>query len=462
MSNVPAAGPLLRVATLGCRVNQYETELARQALVDAGYHEAAPGQSADLCLLNTCTVTAEGDAKGRQLIRQLAARNPGSKLVVMGCYATRAPVEIAALPGVTEVLADKRELPDLLMRLGAGQMPTGLRDFSRRQRAYVKVQDGCLLRCSYCVIPLVRPEMSSRPADEILAEVRRLVASGHGEVVLTGIHLGHYGVDQNAGRPKSSWVRLSHLVERLANLPGDFRVRLSSIEGTEVTRELLAVMARYPERVCPHLHVALQSGSDGVLRRMKRRWGAKRLVDRCRLVKETLDHPALTTDVIVGFPGETDEEFAETCQVVEEIGFSKLHVFPFSARPETPAAHMVNQVAPQVRARRIAELTALGDRLQARYYRSLLGRSLRVLVEGEVPDRPGWVQGTACRFAPVQLPGAATLKRRLVEVVATELCNGVLRTPDVPQNSREKVLSKISARPANTLAVELADTKTCP
>lgn len=426
MSNVPAAAPLLRVATLGCRVNQYETELARQALVDAGYHEAAPGQSADLCLLNTCTVTAEGDAKGRQLIRQLAARNPGSKLVVMGCYATRAPAEILALPGVTEVLADKRELPDLLMRFGASQMPTGLRDFPRRQRAYVKVQDGCLLRCSYCVIPLVRPQMSSRPADEVVAEVRRLVASGHGEVVLTGIHLGHYGVDQNAGRPKSSWVRLSHLVDRLANLPGDFRIRLSSIEGTEVTRELLAVMARHPERVCPHLHVALQSGSDGVLRRMKRRWGAKRLVDRCRLVKETLDRPALTTDVIVGFPGETDEEFAETCQVVEEIGFSKLHVFPFSARPETPAAQMTDPVAPEVRARRIAELTALGDRLQTDYYRSLLGRSLRVLVEGEVADRPGLVQGTACRFAPVQFPGVATLKRRLVDVVASELCGGVL------------------------------------
>lgn len=420
------AEPLLRVATLGCRVNQYESELARQTLVDAGYRDAATGQAADVCLVNTCTVTAEGDAKGRQLIRQLAARNPGSRLVVMGCYATRAPAEVAALPGVSEVLTDKRELPDLLMRLGAGRAPTGLREFPNRQRAYVKVQDGCLLRCSYCIIPLVRPQMSSRLADEIVAEVQRLVAHGHGEVVLTGIHLGHYGVDRNVGLPKSRWTRLSHLVERLAALPGDFRIRLSSIEGTEVTRELLAVMAAHPERVCPHLHVAMQSGSDGVLRRMKRRWGAKRLIDRCLLAQRTLDHPALTTDLIVGFPGETDAEFEETCRAVRQVGFSKLHVFPFSARPGTPAAEMPGQVRAEVRSRRIAELTALGGEMQAEYHRSLLGRPLRVLVEGAVEGQPGYVQGTACRFVTVQLPGTIAWKRTLVDVTTTGCRDGLL------------------------------------
>lgn len=421
------SGPRLRVATLGCRVNQYETELARQALVGAGYSDAAPGESADVCLVNTCTVTAEGDAKGRQLIRQFAARNPGSRLIVMGCYAARAPEEISRLPGVTEVLADKRELPDLLMRLGASSVPTGLCEFPGRQRAYVKVQDGCLLRCSYCIIPLVRPNFSSRPWQDIVAEVRQLIDRGHGEVVLTGIHLGHYGVDSNAGKPKGQWLRLSHLVERLCDLPGDFRLRLSSIEGPEVTRELLAVMAARPERICPHLHVAVQSGSDAVLRRMRRRWGAKRLVDRCLLARETLDHPALTTDLIVGFPGETEADFEQTCEVVRQIGFSKLHVFPFSPRPGTAAAEMSDQIPANVRNRRMETLLALGTDLQQAYYRSLLGRRLRVLVEGAVEGRPGVAQGMACRFAPVQFPGTAALRRRLVTVLPRELADGMLR-----------------------------------
>lgn len=447
MSNAVTNAPLLRVATLGCRVNQYETELARQTLVGAGYRDAAPGESADVCLVNTCTVTAEGDAKGRQLIRQLAARNPGARLVVMGCYAARAPEEAAALPGVSEILTDKRELPDWLLRMGATQVPTGLREFPNRQRAYVKVQDGCLLRCSYCIIPHVRPQMASRPLEDVVAEVRRLTDHGHGEVVLTGIHLGHYGVDRNVGLPKSQWVRLSHLVRRIVELPGSFRVRLSSIEGTEVTRELLSAMADNPYRVCPHLHVAMQSGSDRVLRRMKRRWGAKRLIDRCLMVRETLDHPALTTDLIVGFPGETDADFEETCQAVRRIGFSRLHIFPFSARPGTPAAELPDRVPPHVRAMRIAELTRLGERLQAEYQGSLVGRPLRVLVEGQADGRPGYVQGTACRFAPVQLPGTVALRRRLVDAVPEAYCDGML------QAGWQEMSPKNPPGPANSMPV---------
>lgn len=424
--------PTLRTVTLGCRVNQYETEFVRQGLQRAGYCDAADGETADLCVVNTCTVTHEGDAKSRQTIRQLAKRNPSAKIVVMGCYATRAPDEVAALPGVAEVVTDKRELPDLLQRHGVVDVPTGIDCFPSRQRAYVKVQDGCILSCTFCIIPSVRPGLRSRPVEHIVDEVRRLVDHGHREIVLTGIHLGHYGVDLNQRRPKSQWLRLSHLLEHLVSLDGDFRVRLSSIEATEVTRELIGVMAAHPERICPHLHVSMQSGSETVLARMRRRWGAKRFFDRCRLVQSSLDQPALTTDVIVGFPGETDAEFAETLAMCEAVGFSKIHIFPFSPRRGTPAAAMPQQVPAEVKQRRVDELQRLADRLRDRYYASLRGQRLRVLVEGRLPDRPGVVAGTACRYAVVELPeqtpsGLVLARSTLVDVEAGEVVDGRIR-----------------------------------
>jgi threonylcarbamoyladenosine tRNA methylthiotransferase MtaB len=416
--HAPQTGPRLRTVTLGCKVNQYETEFVRQALTGIGYQDAAPNQHADLCLVNTCTVTHEGDSKSRQTIRQLAARNPGTRIIVIGCYATRAPDEVAALPGVAEVITDKRELPDLLGRFGIVDIPTGISTYANRQRAYVKVQDGCLLRCSFCIIPQVRPHFASRPVEHILDEVQRLVASGYREMILTGIHLGHYGIEWNRGRPKHAWIRLADLVHRIAELPGDFRVRLSSIEATEVTRELISVMAAYPEKVCPHLHVSLQSGSDEILRRMHRRWCSKRIVDRCQLVKDSLDRPALTTDVIVGFPGETDADFAATLQVVREIGFFKIHQFPFSPRRGTPAAEMPDQVPPPVKAARLERLTALETQLRDRYYESLRGTRLRVLIESPLPNHPSHMLGTACRYAPVELPGTVAMRKQFADVTA--------------------------------------------
>src|SRR6476646_716552 len=209
----------LRTVTLGCKVNQYEPEFVRQALNGIGYRDAAKDESADLCIVNTCTVTHEGDAKSRQTIRQLAARNPGTRIVVMGCYAARSPDEIAALPGVAEVVTDKRELPDLLGRFSVVDLPTGISTYANRQRAYVKVQDGCLLRCSFCIISQVRPHFASRPLRHILDEVPRLQENGYREFILTGIHLGHYGVEWNRDRPKREWLRLADLVRQIAELP---------------------------------------------------------------------------------------------------------------------------------------------------------------------------------------------------------------------------------------------------
>jgi threonylcarbamoyladenosine tRNA methylthiotransferase MtaB len=417
----------LRTVTLGCKVNQYETQFVREGLIGIGYEDAIEHETADLCIVNTCTVTSEGDSKSRQTIRRLARDNPAAKIVVMGCYATRAPEEVARLPNVTEVVTDKRELPDLLGRFGVTDVPTGISSFGRRHRAYVKVQDGCLLRCSFCIIPHVRPQVTSRPVAHILEEVRRLVDNGYREVVLTGIHLGHYGVEGNRHMPKSEWTRLSHLVDQIGRLPGDFRVRLSSIEATEVTRELIEAMADHGDKVCPHLHISMQSGSDSVLRRMRRRWGSRRYIDRCELVKERLDQPAITTDIIVGFPGETDAEFADTIATSRVVGFSKIHIFPFSARRGTPAATMPDQVPAKIRDERCRELADVELKLRDDYFQSLRGRRLRVMVESKSEAAGGvegqWI-GTSCRYAPVELAAKTSDVGRLVDCTAGQFEGG--------------------------------------
>lgn len=414
----------LRVATLGCKVNQYETELVRQGLQRVGYTDCDSSEAADVCIVNTCTVTSEGDSKSRQVVRRLNRQNPDAKIVVMGCYATRAPEEVAELPGVTEVVTDKRELPDLMSRFGVIDVPTGLDGFSGRHRAYVKVQDGCLLRCSYCIIPHVRPKLTSRPHQHIIDEVSRLTEAGHREVVLTGIHLGHYGVDWNRNKPKEEWIRLAHLLRDLCELPGNFRIRLSSIEATEVTRELISVMRDHAHRIVPHLHLCLQSGSDSVLRRMRRRWGTRMFLDRCQLLKESLDRPAITTDIIAGFPGETEEEFEQTLMTCKKAGFSKIHAFPFSPRRGTPAADMPDQIAKHIRSERVKRLTTLETELRSQYFQQLVGSKLELLVESSrdlvAMDRPllhsdnpsnnlagtptdRLLRGTTCRYAPGEL-----------------------------------------------------------
>ncbi len=410
--------PRLKTYTLGCKVNQYETEYVRQGLLGIGYADALPAEPADLCVVNTCTVTQEGDSKSRQAIRRLARENPHARIVVMGCYATRAPQELAALPGVAEVVTDKRELPDLLGRFGVIDVPDGISRFGSRQRAYLKVQDGCLLRCSYCIIPSVRPHVLSRPLDSIRDELLRLLDNGYREFVLTGVHLGHYGVEQNRGKPKSQWIRLSRLVRTLAEVKGDFRIRLSSIEATEVTRELVDTAAEFADKVCPHFHICLQSGSDAVLRRMRRRWSVKMFLDRCRFVQERLAFPALTTDVIVGFPGETVQDFQATCEVVERIGFSKIHIFPFSPRRGTPAADMPDQVSKSEKGERLQQLAQLEDRLRRDYFQRLVGRSLRVLIESPTAETGRFI-GTSCRYAPVVLPAGDADLGQLVDCVPT-------------------------------------------
>lgn len=445
---------LLKTVTLGCKVNQYETEFLREGLARLGYHEASEDEPADLCVVNTCTVTAESDRKSRKTIRHLAKANPDSQIIVMGCYATRRPDEAAALPGVVEVLTDKRDLPELLARMGLVDPLDGISSFGHRHRAYVKIQDGCHMNCSYCIIPKARPVLMSRRPTEVLDEIARLVENQYREIVLTGIHLGHYGVDLKgqgtlgdcpdfpAGKMGLSPSRtdLARLVRKIADLDGEFRIRISSIEAAEATPELLDVMARHPQRICPHLHLSMQSGCDTVLQRMRRRYTAGEFIDRCRRVTDSLDNPALTTDIIVGFPGETEAEFDQTCRTVETIGFSKIHIFRFSPREGTPAATMPKQVPGNIQRERHDRLAAIARPLREKFFQSLLGRRLQVLVESETgeltgnnaddlvklagasrthPTKPSTgLLGTSARYAPVRLSPDAGKLGDLVEVTA--------------------------------------------
>ncbi|WP_298859096.1 tRNA (N(6)-L-threonylcarbamoyladenosine(37)-C(2))-methylthiotransferase MtaB [uncultured Gimesia sp.] len=399
------ANKTCQLVTLGCKVNQYETQLVKEALEKNGYREASETETADLCVVNTCTVTATGDSKGRKLIRQLSKNNPGTKILVMGCYATRDPKAVSELPDVFEVITDKRELPDVLERHGIVDMPTGISKFEGRKRAYVKVQDGCILRCTYCIIPQVRPGLQSRSPEDIEEEVRRLVGNGYKEIVLTGIHVGHYGVDTTRGKSGKAPFRLWHLFRKLDQIPGDWRMRLSSVETAEINHDFISAAADC-EHLCPQFHPSLQSGSDTVLRRMKRRYHISRFLEKLQMMRERLNHPSFTTDVIVGFPGETDEEFEQTKQACRDAAFMKIHVFPFSARKGTPAATYENQVSPEIRQDRCQQLADLERNLAQNFYQTLIDRELQVLIEREEEDHPGWVRGTDRWYAPVICRGS--------------------------------------------------------
>jgi len=423
-----------RLVTLGCKVNQYETQLVKETLLKNGFREAAENESADLCVVNTCTVTGEADSKGRQLIRRLAKKNPGTRTVVMGCYATREPEVLKVLPSVFEIVTDKRELPDVFDRMGIVDMPRGISDFDGRRRAYVKVQDGCILNCTYCIIPSVRPGLQSRSADDIADEVWRLIDNGYREIVLSGIHVGHYGVETTRGKSGLPPFRLWHLFERLDAIPGDWRMRLSSIEAVEVNDDFINAAADC-EHLCPQFHPALQSGSETVLRRMKRRYSVRKFLDKLQRMREVLDNPAFTTDVIVGFPGETDAEFEETLDVCRQAEFMKIHVFPFSARKGTPAATFPDQIDPKVRKERVRILGELERDLAEEYYRSLVGANLEVLVERESQDCEGQVRGTDRRYAPVEFPGSAVDVGNFVTVRGEEARRHGLLATRVPVES---------------------------
>lgn len=374
--------------TYGCKANQYDTQVLREALLRRGLE--ASDAEADLVVINTCTVTAEAGRKAKKLVRRLHREQPEARIAVTGCLAESEPEILRELPGVDWVLGNgeaKRPI-NFLRELGHEVspeelgIPAGITEFSGHTRAFLKIQDGCDQACAFCIIPKVRGKSRSRPIPELCAEVERLVSAGHVEIVLCGIHIGHWGRDLG--------LSLADLVGALSALepraPGGeaipFRLRLSSIEATEVDDPLLELMAERPDRIAPHLHMPMQSGSDEVLRRMNRWYDRAEYMRACDRIRSALDRPAFTADILVGFPGETEEHFQETLAAASHAGFARVHAFPFSARPGTAAWDLPDPVDISVIRDRRARLSERAAEIGAAYRDSLQGALETVVLEG--------------------------------------------------------------------------------
>ncbi|MFA6092080.1 MAG: MiaB/RimO family radical SAM methylthiotransferase [Elusimicrobiota bacterium] len=366
--------------TFGCRVNQYETESLRARLLSGGVHSESPDyESAEVCILNTCTVTGEADKDALLLLRRISRRNPSARIVVTGCLATRAAEQVLQAAPAAQVVgnARKEELPALL-GLSAQGCPAGSAGIERnRSRAVIKVQDGCDMKCSYCIVPSVRPVLSSRAFPEVAAEVRALLAQGIQEIVLCGVRLGRCEMEGGKG--------LLGLLSGLCALEGDFRIRLSSLEISDIGDAFLDGYAALGERVCPSFHLPLQSGSDSVLSRMNRCYRTAHFRARMQALRERLPGVAVFTDILCGFPGETDEEAAQTQAFIRELRFAGLHVFRFSARPGTPAADLPGRLNPPLLRERAESLRALDGELRAAFAAEAVGSFRRVLVEERSP-----------------------------------------------------------------------------
>jgi len=377
--------PTVAFKTLGCKLNQYETEAVRAGVEDAGFCSVPFDGPADFYVVNTCTVTHRSDYKSRQLVRRVCRERPGARVVVTGCYADLAPEVFAPLgPNVTVVPnSDKERIPALIAgEAGAPDAAPGRRvtRFANKTRLFLKVQDGCDHACAYCVVVAARGPSRSRPAREVVADVRDAVSVGVKEVVLVGVDLGSYGRD---GRRS-----LATLLAELSALPGEFRLRLSSVDASDFEPALVREVAA-GGRVCPHVHLPLQSADDGVLRRMRRRYRAADYRRLCLELLERVGDVAIGADVIAGLPGEDVAAFKKTLALVEEIPFAYLHVFPYSPRPGTDAAAMADRAPPDERERRAALLRELAAAKRRSYERRFAGAVRAALVEERRDGRGG-------------------------------------------------------------------------
>ena len=424
--------------TLGCRLNQAESDSMAEELTGRGFEMAGDGESPDVVVVNTCTVTREATKASRMAIRRAVKKHPGAKVVVAGCYAVSDPEEVEAIPGVS-LLVGNDEKDSFAEALGAAPATRPLLQIGGlsttpvapyRVRANLKVQTGCDEWCSFCIIPTTRGPLRSYDDDSLVAQARARVESGARELVLTGVHLGKYTYD--SGGDERSLIRL---FERLLDIDGVWRLRLSSILSRHLTDEVLGFMAAEP-RVCRYLHVPLQSGDDGILAAMNRPYRIDAYMDAIGRTKAALPDVALATDIIVGFPGESDEAFEATMDVVRTVGFSKLHVFRYSARENTAAAAMSDEVHPQVKKERSKRLIDLGNEIRARFLASHLDRPLEVLVEDErVADGESVCSGQTDDYVRCWFGGEGLLGK-LVEVRGHEVRADGIRGADVLRTVR--------------------------
>jgi len=413
---------------LGCKVNAYETEAMQQLLEEAGYQIVPFEECADVYVINTCSVTNIADKKSRQMLHRAKNKNPEAVVVAAGCYVQSSSEELKRDLSVDVIIGNnkKQELVPILeeyfrnqdnglhvIDIGQTKKYEDLRltRIADHTRAFLKVQDGCNQFCSYCIIPYTRGRVRSREVENVEAEVRSLAAAGYKEIVLTGIHLSSYGIDFSGDKP----VDLLGLIKHLHGIDGIERIRLGSLEPRIITEAFVRELASL-EKFCPHFHLSLQSGCDETLKRMNRRYTTKEYAQGCELLRSVFDNPAITTDVIVGFPGETEDEFAQTKRFLEQTGLYEIHVFKYSRRAGTGADKMPNQAPEAVKSRRSEELLKMDKELSARYRRSFLGKMGWVLLEErKTVDGKEYMVGHTKEYVKAAVPFAEGLKNTMSE-----------------------------------------------
>jgi threonylcarbamoyladenosine tRNA methylthiotransferase MtaB len=433
--------PNVAFYTLGCKVNFYDTEAIWQLFKNEGYEQVDFEQTADVYLINTCTVTNTGDKKSRQIIRRAVRRNPDAIIAVTGCYAQTSPAEIMDIPGVDLVIGtqDREKLMTFITDIQNDRKPVNavrnimktrefeeldVPDFTERTRAFLKIQEGCNNFCTFCIIPWSRGLSRSRKPESVLNQARQLVEAGYKEIVLTGIHTGGYGDDLEN-------YRLANLLADLDKIDGLERIRISSIEASQIDDRVIAILNSSP-KMCRHLHIPLQAGDDDILKRMRRKYTTAEFAEKIRLIQQAMPGVAITTDVIVGFPGETQEQFENGFRFMEEMKFAEMHVFPYSKRTGTPAARMDEQVDEEVKHERVHQLIDLSERMQAAYGREWVGRELDVIPEREAKgtEGAGLISGYTDNYIQVVFNGEPSLIGKLCRVRITESgvneCHGEL------------------------------------
>lgn len=418
--------------TLGCKVNHYETEAIWQLFKSEGYERTEFESAADVYVINTCTVTNTGDKKSRQVIRRAIRKNPDAVIAVTGCYAQTSPAEIMAIPGVDIVVGtqDRTKILEYIEQYKTERQPINgvgnimktrvyeeldVPAFTDRTRASLKIQEGCNNFCTFCIIPWARGLMRSRDPKEVIRQAQQLVDAGYKEIVLTGIHTGGYGEDM---KDYNLAMLLRDLEDQVTGLK---RIRISSIEASQISDEVIEVLAN-SKKVVRHLHIPIQSGSDTVLKRMRRKYTMEFFADRVNKLKKALPGLAITSDVIVGFPGETEEEFMETYHFIKEHKFSELHVFPYSKRTGTPAARMEDQVDEEVKNERVHRLISLSDQLAKEYASGFEGEVLEVIPEERFNEDQGigLYVGYTDNYLKVVFPANEEMVGEIVKVKITK------------------------------------------
>jgi threonylcarbamoyladenosine tRNA methylthiotransferase MtaB len=403
-----------RVTTLGCRTNQYESQAYADQLRALGYVEAARDETAEICIVNTCTVTQSADRDSRAQIRALARRNPGAQLLVTGCLAERLPEEIGKIAGVTHVVPNKNKENLLKVVFPEEGLPEfSIQQFAAHTRAFVKVQDGCNSFCTYCIIPYVRGRSRSRRVEDVVKEVKGLVANGYKEVVITGINVGDFDGAPNEGEEK---VSLAQLVREVDKIEGLERIRVSSIDPDEVDDNLTDAIMN-GKKTCPSMHIVLQAGSNVVLKRMNRKYTRQIFLETVERLRTHNPDFTFTTDIIVGFPGETEIDFEETLDVMRQVKFAKVHMFPYSERDRTRAALFSGKVPQEEIERRRQTVLREAEKLAFELREKYVGRTQRVLIEGSSSPRDGFVSGHTENFLPVLIPAAGMERNTIVDVV---------------------------------------------